>query len=120
MNILADEQNGFKCNHSCEDHVCSLTAIVQNRLHHGKDTFVAFIEFTKAFDSVDRNLLLCKLLDYNINENIYFAIKKLYSETQNCMRVNSMYSRWSSKVDLTLSPKLSQSLRIWCFVKSTK
>ena len=69
---------------------------MQNRLYYGKDTFVAFIDFTKAFDSVDRNLLLFKLLDYNINGNIYFAIKKLYSETQNCIRVidNSMYRRW--------------------------
>ena len=94
MNLLADEQNGFRCNRSCEDHVFSLTTIVQNRLYHGKDTFVAFIDFTKAFDSVDRNLLLFKLLDYNINGNIYFAIKKLYSETHNCIRVNSMYTRW--------------------------
>ena len=94
MNILADEQNGFRCNRSCEDHVFSLTTIVQNRLYNEKDTFVAFIDFTKAFDSVDRNLLLYKLLDYNINGNIYFAIKKLYSETQNCVRVNSMYTRW--------------------------
>ena len=66
----------------------SLTTIVQNRLYQGKDTFVAFIDFTKAFDSVDRNLLLSKLLDYNINGNIYFAIKKLYSETENCIRIN--------------------------------
>ena len=94
MNLLADEQNGFRCNRSCEDHVFSLTTIVQNRLYHGKDTFVAFIDFTKAFDSVDRNLLLFKLLDYNINGNIYFAIKKLYNETQNCIRVYSMYTRW--------------------------
>ena len=71
-----------------------ITTIVQNRLYQGKDTFVAFIDFTKAFDSVDRNLLLFKLLDYNINGNIYFAIKKLYSETHNCIRVNSMYTRW--------------------------
>ena len=93
MNILADGQNGFRGNHSCEDHVFSVTAIVQNRLHHGKDTFVAFIDFTKAFDNIDRNLLLFKLLDYNINGNIYFALKKLHSETQNCIRINSMYTR---------------------------
>ena len=94
MNILADEQNGFRCNHSCEDHVFSLTTILQNRLHHGKDIFVVFIDFTKAFDSVDRNMLFFKLLDYNINGNTYFAIKKLFCETQNCKRVNSMYTRW--------------------------
>ena len=93
MNILVDEQNGFTCNRSCEDHVLSLTTIVQIRLHHGKDTFVGFSDFTETFDSTDRNLVLFKLLDYNINGNIYFAIKKLYRATQNCIGASSMYTR---------------------------
>jgi len=60
----------------------------------GEDTFAAFIDFSKAFDSVDRNLLLFKLLRYNINGNIYFAIKKLYQNTVNCIRLNSFFSKW--------------------------
>ena len=79
---------------SCEDHVFSLSTIIQNRLHNGKDTFVAFIDFSKAFDSVDRTLLLHKLLDYNVNGNIYMAIKRLYCNTQNCLKINNMYTRW--------------------------
>ena len=93
-NLLVDEQNGFRDSRSCEDHVFSLATIIQNRLYSNKDTFIAFVDFSKAFDSVDRNLLLHKLLKYNINGNIYMAIKRLYSDTQNCIRLNNMYTRW--------------------------
>ena len=88
-NLLADEQNGFS-----EDHVFSLATSIQNRIHTGKDTFVAFVHFSKAFDSVDRGLLLHNLLNYNINGNIYMAIKRLYCNTQNCIRINHMYTQW--------------------------
>ena len=93
-NLLADEPNGFMGERSCEDHVFSLATLIQNRFHSGKDTYVAFVDFSKAFDSVNRTLLFHKLLNYNINGNIYMAIKKLHSNTLNCIRVNNVYTRW--------------------------
>ena len=39
---------------------------------------MAFIDFKKAFDSVDRNFLLYKLANLGINGNFYRAISQLY------------------------------------------
>ena len=60
-NLLAEEQNGFRRKRSCEDHVYSACTLIRNRLLQKKDTFGVFIDFQKAFDYVDRNVLLYKL-----------------------------------------------------------
>ena len=57
--LIVDEQNGFRKNRSCMDHIFVLHSIVKNRLNFGNDTFAAFIlDLKKAFDSVQRDLLL--------------------------------------------------------------
>ena len=78
-NILVEEQNGFRASRSCIDHILVLCTILRNRKSLGLDTFLAFIDFKKAFDSVDRHLLLFKLSDIGINGNFYKAISSMYS-----------------------------------------
>jgi hypothetical protein len=92
--VLANEQNGFRPDRSCLDHVYTLTAIIRNRLALKKDTFTAFIDLQKAFDFVDRKLLLIKLLQYNIDAKIYFAIKALLQNTQSCIKLNNHFSEY--------------------------
>ena len=75
-NILVDEQTGFRKKRSCNDHIFSLSSIIRNRLNNGKPTFAAFLDMEKAFDKVDRNLLLLRLLQYRINDKFYYSIKK--------------------------------------------
>ena len=57
-NILAEEQNGFRASRSCIDHILVLCSILKNRKALGLSTYLSFIDFQKAFDSVKRNLLL--------------------------------------------------------------
>ena len=44
----------------------------------GKETFLSFIDYKKAFDSVDRNLLFFKLSKLGISGRMYRAILALY------------------------------------------
>ena len=83
--LLADEQNGFRSDRSCEDHIFALNSIIKNRLNAKQSTFAAFIDLRKAFDVVNRNLLLFKLTQIGIGGNFYFAIKSLYNG--NCAHV---------------------------------
>ena len=93
-NVFEDEQNGFRKNRSCEDHIFVLTSIIRNRLTMGKDTFCAFVDMQKAFDWVDRDLLFYKLLKYNIRGNIYKCIKALYSHPLARVKVNNNVTEW--------------------------
>ena len=81
--ILSDAQNGFRRDRSCEDHVFTLTNLIQDR----KTTFATFIDLQKAFHFVDRDLLQYKLQLNGINNTIYNAISSLYSETSSCVCV---------------------------------
>ena len=69
--MLSDKQNGFRAERSCEDHVFTLSSIIRNK----PSVFATFIDLKKAFDFVDRDLLLYKLLLLNIDGKIYNSIK---------------------------------------------
>ena len=73
-NILAEEQNGFRVGRSCIDHIFVMCTVLRNRKLLGKETFLCFIDYKKAFDSVDRNLLLYKLSSIGVNGHMYSAI----------------------------------------------
>jgi len=94
LNIFAEEQNGFRRDRSCTDHIFSFTSIVQNRLSENLPTFTCFIDMQKAFDWVDRDLLFYKLLQNNIDGRIYNAVKALYSNPVAQIKLNKAYTEW--------------------------
>ena len=77
-NILVDEQNGFRAARSCIDHIFVLCSVLRNRKALGLETFLAFIDYKKAFDSVDRSLLLYKRSEIGIKGNFYKAISAMF------------------------------------------
>ena len=93
-NILVDEQNGFRKNRSCNDPIFSLYSIIRNRLNNDKPTFAAFLDMEKALDKVDRNLLLLKLLQYGIDDKMYYSIKNMYVDNIARVKVNNLFTDW--------------------------
>ena len=95
-NILVDEQNGFRASRSCIDHIFVLITLLRNRKALGKETFAAFIDFKKAFDCVDRNLLFYKLALIGITGNMYKAISSLYANPQSRIILNGYETEYFS------------------------
>ena len=91
--VLVDEQNGFRKERSCIDHTYVLTSTIRNRMSEGLPTYCAFIDFQKAFDRVDRDLLMFKLLNYGINGKLYFAVKSIYSSSFASVRINNIQTQ---------------------------
>ena len=91
---LVDEQNGFRCSRSCEDHVFVLSSIIDSRKHEGKSIFAAFIDMSKEVDCINHNMLCFKLLKNKINGNFYNAIIALYKETESCVQINNFTTIW--------------------------
>ena len=92
--ILVDEQNGFRASRSCIDHIFTLVTILRNRQSHNKSTFLSFIDFKKAFDSVDRILLLHKLSGIGVVGRIYNAISSLYRDPKSRVILNYLATAW--------------------------
>ncbi|CAC5393098.1 unnamed protein product [Mytilus coruscus] len=88
--VQADEQNGFRRNRLCEDHVFSLSSVIRNNAI----VIATFVDLKKAFDFVDRDMLLYKLLLNNIDGKMYNSIKNICSYTTASIRVNQMMSEW--------------------------
>ena len=60
--LLADEQNGFRKQRSTVDQLSTLTNIIDVRKRLKKSTFCAFIDFKKAYDTINRDVLWKKNL----------------------------------------------------------
>jgi hypothetical protein len=93
-NLLVEEQNGFRKGRSCLDHIYTLTSVLRNRLEQGLQTYAAFIDMQKAFDRIDRNLLLYKVLCFNIDGSMYKAIDSLYKRPLYSVLVNNSQTDW--------------------------
>lgn len=110
-NIFVDEQNGFRRNRSCLDHVYALNTIIQNRKQRSMYTFVAFVDMGKAFDRVDRDLLFYKLLKLGIGGKVYNCLKDMYDGCKTSVNINgyitdSFYTEFGEKQGDCLSPTL--------------
>ena len=76
--IISDNQNGFRKCRNTMDHISSLMILIETRKNQTKSTFAAFIDFRKAYDSVNRNKLFEKLRYNGIHGKMYNALKTIY------------------------------------------
>ena len=92
--VLAENQNGFRKHSSTTDHVISLTLIIETRTLNKKNTFVAFIDFTKAYDSINRGILLTRLSDLGISGLMHKALIAIYDNVRWAVRINGILTEW--------------------------
>ena len=92
MNILGSEQAGFRPNHSTLDHIFALQILTNFYIQDKKQLFCAFVDYSKAFDFVNRTYLWQKLLFANINGKILNVIKNMYKNAKSQVSVNNTLS----------------------------
>lgn len=71
--LLEDEQKGFRKARACIDHIHTACAVTRHRIQENRPTFICFVDFQKAFDFVNRDLLAVRLLKTGINGKFYSA-----------------------------------------------
>ena len=94
--LYAEEQNGFRKDRSCIDHIFTLTSIIRNRKQRGLPTYTAYIDFEKAFDRIDRKLLFHKLMTMGVSGKILDCIKNIYDGCKCGVDVNGHITKWFS------------------------
>jgi hypothetical protein len=88
-NILCEEQAGFRKNYSTTDHIFSLKMLIDLYLSKGKKLYCSFIDYRKAFDSINRTALWQKLLSNNVDGKCIKIIYDMYKKAKSCVQVNS-------------------------------
>ena len=75
---LRDQQAGFRSNRLCTDQIATLRIIVEQSIEWNSPLYINFIDYEKAFDSVDRETLWKLLRHYGIPEKIITLIQSSY------------------------------------------
>ena len=92
--LLVEEQGGFRKGRGCMDQIWTLNEIVQSRREKRKHTYMAFIDFTKAYDMVWRNGMFMHLWKADIKGKVWRVIKSMYAAVRSCVSVNGHLSEW--------------------------
>ena len=95
-------------------------------LDKGKKVDTIFMDLSKAFDTLNRNLLLAKLNAYGFSFNVIKPIQSYLSEQFQSVNINSNFSEWC-KILLgvpqgsILDPLLFNIFTndIFCFIQDT-
>ena len=75
---LRDQQAGFRKNRSCIDQIATLRIIIEQSLEWNSSVYINFVDYEKAFDSVNRDTLWKLLRHYGIPIKLVNLIKNSY------------------------------------------
>ena len=79
--LIGEEQSGFRKGRSCIDNVFVIKQIIEQRREKNLETHIAFVDFEKAFDRVDR-LKLWKILEKEgYPQHLISVIRSIYKNT---------------------------------------
>ena len=76
-NLLFDKKFGFQLNNSTEHAILELVNDISSSFEKGEYTLGVFIDFSKAFDTVDHEILISKIEHYGIKEKTLKTVQKL-------------------------------------------
>jgi hypothetical protein len=77
-----DNQAGFRQNRSCADHIATLRVILEQSNEFNSSLYTVFIDFTKAFDNLDRDVLWQLIRHYGIPAKCIAIIRNTYTGMQ--------------------------------------
>ena len=84
---LSDTQAGFRKGYSTIDHIYTLKCIVDSFLCQGRRRMFlcAFVDYSKAFDLVNRLRLWTKLLQFGITGKLFRVAQNIYKSIKSLM-----------------------------------
>ena len=73
--VYIEAQAGFRSNMGTTDNIFVLHGLITHLINQGKRLFCAFVDFSKAFDFVNRDNLWYKRMKLGVRGNILNGIK---------------------------------------------
>ena len=76
--VYIEAQAEFRSNMSTVDNLFFLHGIINHLLNKGEKLFCAFVDFTKAFDYLVRDIIWFKLIKLGVKSKILDIIRSMY------------------------------------------
>ena len=92
--IVTDAQFGFKPGYGTTDAIFSLHTVISKVLSSKKKLYCCFVNYRKAFDSVNRYKLLFKLARSGITGKLYGIIKSMYESLKSSVKFQCQFSQF--------------------------
>ena len=91
---ICEEQAGFRRHFSTIDHIFTLYSMVNNKLYGNKrgKLYVVFIDYKKAFDRVNREVLWDILKEQKVSTKMINIIKAIYNTVKATVRFGNKLS----------------------------
>ena len=90
--ILRPNQAGFRRGRSCGDQIHVIRRLLEGANDKQIPIFITFVDFKKAFDSINREIMFSILRHYGIPEKIVNAIKTIYKNSRSAVIVEGNIS----------------------------
>ena len=91
--ILRNNQAGFRSGRSCVQQIHILRRLIEGAASRNLPLYATFIDFKKAFDSINRSMMFAILRHYGIPERIVSAIRILYEGSTSRVLIDGQLSK---------------------------
>ena len=91
---LADVQAGFRKGRGTRDQIANICWIIKKAREFQKNIYFCFIDYAKAFDSVDHNKLWNILKEMGIPDHLTCILKNLYAGQEATVRTGHRTTDW--------------------------
>ena len=104
------EQAGFRSGFSTIDHLHSINQLIEKTNEYNIPLCLAFVDYEKAFDSIEHNAVFDSLREQGINENYVQLLENIYSNSTALIKLhknsNEIKVAKGVRQGDTISPKL--------------
>ena len=112
-NLIDEKQIGFNKGSRTSDHIMVVKSLIDKYTKKGKKLYTCFVDFRKAFDSINHTKLFYKLRLTDMGTLTYNIIKDMYMSDENNIQVkigNLLSNKFRSNIGVKQGDSLSPIL----------
>src|SRR3984885_248866 len=91
---MADEQAGFRKDRSTVQHILALRLIGEKARRKNIKIFNCFIDFKKAFDSIDQSITWVAIESFGVDKRLTRLLKEINGNATAAVRIGSEKGNW--------------------------